>query len=56
MANNEGFNRRQRAAARPRALIAAKLRRAGKTWAEVGAALGVSRQRAQALVAAHKSG
>lgn len=39
--------------ARPRAVKMARLHDAGKTWAEIGALFGVSRQRAYALAKAH---
>lgn len=48
------FNRRQREAAAPRAERARRLREAGETWKTIGALLGISRQRAQALVKAHQ--
>ena len=47
------LNAAQRAAARPRALKAIRLREAGLKWREIGHLLGVTRQRAQALAAAH---
>lgn len=43
------FNARQIALSLPRAKRALKLREAGKTWVEVGVALGVSAQRAHVL-------
>lgn len=51
MATNEAFNAKLRAASIPRSRMAAKLRSKGKTWAEVGALMGISRQRAQQLAA-----
>ena len=56
MANNAEYNRKQREAARPRAERAIRLRKAGETWKAIGAMLGVSAQRAQALAAAHSNG
>ena len=50
---NKEFNERLREAARPRAERAIRLREAGETWKAIGAILGVSHQRAQALAARH---
>lgn len=50
---NEQFNRKQHDAAKPRALLAIKLRKQLKSWKEIGALLGVSPQRAQQLAKAH---
>jgi len=49
----ERYNKRLAEEARPRAERAARLRAAGETWATIGQLLGVSRQRAQQLVAKH---
>ena len=50
MAKPQDFNERLREEAKPRAERAARLRAAGETWAVIGQVLGVTRQRAQALV------
>lgn len=43
------YNAQMRAIALARAKAITELRKAGKTWAEVGAELGISRQRAQKI-------
>lgn len=48
------FNKRLRNLARPRALRIIRLREKGKSWTVIGAMLGISRQRAQQIAAAHK--
>lgn len=45
------YNARLQRQAKPRALRIQKMKAAGKTWAEIGAKLGISRQRAQQIAA-----
>lgn len=49
MSYRDEYNAKQRRLAAPRIAKVKKMREAGKTWAEIGQALGVSRQRAQQL-------
>lgn len=51
--NQQQYNARLKAQARPRALKAIALRKRGYTWTNIGALLGITRQRAQALAKAH---
>jgi hypothetical protein len=53
MAKFRTLNERLEAEARPRAERAARLRAAGETYTAIGLLLGVSRQRAQAIIARH---
>ena len=50
MAKAKDFNTRLQDEARPRAARAARLRAAGEKWRVIGQLLGVTPQRAQALV------
>ena len=55
MARARAYNARLQREARGRAQLAARLRAQGKSWEEIGRRLGgVSKQRAQQLVKAHR--
>lgn len=50
MAKAQDFNKRLQDEARPRAERAARLRAAGEKWRVIGQLLGITAQRAQAIV------